>query len=77
MLWQMMVDRLNCRTDLSKFWQYDYRRGQSIQFTTSLVKKNIYSNWPTYESDDTRGVARCYLWLFTLYINIKISKNSC
>ena len=22
-------------------------------------------------------VARCYLWLFTLYINIKISKNSC
>ena len=21
-------------------------------------------------------VARCYLWLFTLYINIKISKNS-
>ena len=23
------------------------------------------------------GVARCYLWLFTLYINIKIGKNSC
>ena len=22
-------------------------------------------------------VARCYLWLFTLYINIKIDKNSC
>ena len=22
-------------------------------------------------------VARCYLWLFTLYINTKISKNSC
>ena len=22
-------------------------------------------------------VARCYLWLFTLYINIKIRKNSC
>ena len=22
-------------------------------------------------------VARCYLWLFTLYINIKISKNNC
>ena len=22
-------------------------------------------------------VARCYLWLFTLYINIKISRNSC
>ena len=22
-------------------------------------------------------VARCYLWLFTLYINIKIGKNSC
>ena len=22
-------------------------------------------------------VARCYLWLFTLYMNIKISKNSC
>ena len=22
-------------------------------------------------------VARCYLWLFTLYINIKISKNGC
>ena len=22
-------------------------------------------------------VARCNLWLFTLYINIKISKNSC
>ena len=22
-------------------------------------------------------VARCYLWLFTLYINIKIVKNSC
>ena len=21
--------------------------------------------------------ARCYLWLFTLYINIKIGKNSC
>ena len=21
-------------------------------------------------------VARCYLWLFTLYINIKIGKNS-
>ena len=22
-------------------------------------------------------VARCYLWLFALYINIKIGKNSC
>ena len=22
-------------------------------------------------------VARCYLWLFSLYINIKIGKNSC
>ena len=22
-------------------------------------------------------VACCYLWLFTLYINIKIGKNSC
>ena len=22
-------------------------------------------------------VARCYLWLFTLYMNIKIGKNSC
>ena len=22
-------------------------------------------------------VARCYLWLFLLYINIKIGKNSC
>ena len=22
-------------------------------------------------------VARCYLWLFTLYINIEIGKNSC
>ena len=22
-------------------------------------------------------VARCYLWLFTLYINIKIGKNRC
>ena len=22
-------------------------------------------------------VARCYLWLFTLYINIKLGKNSC
>ena len=22
-------------------------------------------------------VARCYLWLFTLYIKIKIGKNSC
>ena len=22
-------------------------------------------------------VARCYLWLFTLYINIKIGENSC
>ena len=23
------------------------------------------------------SLARCYLWLFTLYINIKIGKNSC
>ena len=23
------------------------------------------------------GVARCYLWLFLLYINIEIGKNSC
>ena len=22
-------------------------------------------------------VARCYLWLFSLYINMKIGKNSC
>ena len=22
-------------------------------------------------------VARCYLWLFSLYINVKIGKNSC
>ena len=22
-------------------------------------------------------VARCYLWIFTLYIDIKIGKNSC
>ena len=25
----------------------------------------------------TLDVARCYLWLFTLYINVKIGKNSC
>ena len=23
------------------------------------------------------GVARCYLWLFSLYINIKMKKNGC
>ena len=30
-----------------------------------------------YSSSLGLDVARCYLWLFTLYINIKISKNSC
>ena len=25
----------------------------------------------------SKGLARCYLWFFMLYINIKIGKNSC
>ena len=39
--------------------------------------------WPSQGGSSAFGslvildVARCYLWLFTLYINIKIGKNSC
>ena len=32
---------------------------------------------PCFGSLVILDVARCYLWLFTLYINIKIGKNSC
>ena len=38
-----------------------------ISHTTEMNPRDI----------DQKRVARCYLWLFTLYINIKISKNSC
>ena len=42
---------------------------------------NIASSWSEikkgFGSLVILDVARCYLWLFTLYINIKISKNSC
>ena len=31
----------------------------------------------TVNFDVILDVARCCLWLFTLYINIKIGKNSC
>ena len=43
-----------------------------LSFTIHKVTV-ILSSWPLVILD----VARCYLWLFTLYINIKISKNSC
>ena len=38
-------------------------------------ESRIKSESETY--DDVFLCCRCYLWLFTLYINIKISKNSC
>ena len=43
-LWQMLNKRPSCRAELSQCWQHDCRRGL-----------NIYSNWPTYESDDKQG----------------------
>ena len=37
----------------------------------------IYCSRKVFGSLVILDVARCYLWLFTLYINIKIGKNSC
>ena len=49
---------------------------------SSKISRQLYkieSSWRLFcfGSLVILDVARCYLWLFTLYINIKISKNSC
>ena len=43
-------------------------------FKKNEITKSLSHNLPEHQTD---SVARCYLWLFTLYINIKIGKNSC
>ena len=58
--------------DLFLFW---YER----DFMLSLSEDNQYGVIEAFNSTSRwiLDVARCYLWLFTLYINIKIGKNSC
>ena len=64
-----------------------------LPISDDFVKTKIYDklndfgsdimNFPFLDGDVPRStlvildMARCYLWLFTLYINIKIGKNSC
>ena len=49
--------------------------------TIFIYKRNnrgpSIESWGISASLVILDVARCYLWLFTLYINIKIGKNSC
>ena len=49
----------------------DYRKLNSVTKTDSPRRLFCFGSLVILD------VARCYLWLFTLYINIKISKNSC
>ena len=48
-----------------------------------LMQSRLFHSWPSQGGSSVFGslvilnVARCYLWLFLLYINIKIGKNSC
>ena len=48
-----------------------------------LGPPGVFCCWPSQGGSSALvlrwflDVARCYLWLFTLYINIKIDKNSC
>ena len=46
---------------------------QKIEFLLLAVPRRLFC----FGSLVILDVVRCYLWLFTLYINIKISKNSC
>ena len=54
---------------------------KEIPYLTSVIKQQDHKSdnyWAyCFGSLVILDVARCYLWLFTLYINIKISKNSC
>ena len=47
---------------------------QKFWVTTIINRLNGLSDFGSLVILD---VARCYLWLFTLYIDIKIRKNSC
>ena len=52
----------------------DHKLVQAPQYFLSLaVPRRLFC----FGSLVILDVARCYLWLFTLYINIKIGKNSC
>ena len=83
MLWQTMVERPNCRTELSQCWQHAYKRGQSIPLHNSQwkIRKFIYSNWLTYKSDDTRGDAtdfdKMLLWLREILWNFYCNQAIC
>ena len=59
------------------------------EFIMTLYASDIVSSYVAYKNNFKASYsdmlhihcgpasARCYLWLFTLYINIKIGKNSC
>ena len=53
--------------------QNDLSRHQIGKNTMLAVPRRLFC----FGSLVILDVARCYLWLFTLYINIKIGKNSC
>ena len=64
-----------------------FRRLTSLLYVTCKIfscTRGEQDNSSTRQLTDTGfgslvilDVARCYLWLSTLYINIKIGKNSC
>ena len=49
----------------------------SIRYKFDEIKQIVPRRLFCFGSLVILDVARCYLWLFTLYINIKIGKNSC
>ena len=52
---------------------YTQGEGWSTENLLLVVPRRLFC----FSSLVILDVARCYLWLFTLYINIKIGKNSC
>ena len=55
---------------------YMYRDYVAVLICT-YITAGLLNNYVPFGSLVILDVARCYLWLFTLYINMKIGKNSC
>ena len=59
------------------------KQGRGLVDHKQVQAPSKFFCWPSQGGSSVFGslvildVARCYLWLFTLYINIKIGKNSC
>ena len=64
----------SCISELLCLCCVEFLKNLPVHSFNALIIPILRDCLPNYFLVD---VARCYLWLFTLYINIKISKNSC